>query len=237
MPASKVNSLGTVAVTGGATTVVITTTAGVAVNDEAFMSISVRQETGLTVNSCADTRGNTWVKELDALSGDSASHVHIALFRSRITTAIQVGDTITVTLSGASSRRSGVAMSVGGIRSPSPLDKTATATLTSTTAADSGLTANTAEAGEFAIGLCGSFDNNIDTPVTPGSGWTVEAAVGVAQANAAVTCALMYRSLTSIGQFKADLTWNETANQSTAGIATYFTVSNTKFVPWIGDIE
>lgn len=99
MAFAHAGQLGSINSTTSTASSVCTLTTGIGVGGVAVL---VHSATGaITVSSVADSRGNTW--QIDRNTGGSTPGVAIA--SAKITTSLQIGDTITATLSAANNRR------------------------------------------------------------------------------------------------------------------------------------
>jgi hypothetical protein len=91
--AAAVGFVRAVAFFGGSNTTTSTqavTTTGLATVGSTVI-VSVRARSAVTITSVTDSAGNTWVRDIPGSTGT----IHLAVFRSKITTQIPVGGTIT----------------------------------------------------------------------------------------------------------------------------------------------
>jgi hypothetical protein len=137
---------------GSATSRAFTLTGAASAGSKAFIDIAVGNPNSVTVNSVTDSRGNTWTIEQQLNNGTT---VKAARAYAQVGTALQVGDTITVTLSASSQRWSVVAYYFTGLVSSGPLDKTASAT-GSSTSPSVGPSATTTQADELVLACYGT---------------------------------------------------------------------------------
>jgi hypothetical protein len=184
---THVNTIGSNVATSGVSSLAVTVTHAVSTGHTVLGAIlwEAGGGTGVpTISSIVDSRGNTWTTSPDANAGGAANTVvALAIVRTRITTALQVGDTITVTISGGT--RSKWAMQVDDfddINSSSPLDKTATTgnTAPSGTSLSTGATAATSQNYELLYAVYGTgFGKTFTIP----AGWSGGAKVETANAS------------------------------------------------------
>jgi hypothetical protein len=129
----------------------------------------------LAVLTLTDSRGNTWTVDTSVTSNFS---VNVYIIRARLTTAIQVGDTLNVT---ASLQRTRWLCSIEDFDDvlTSPLDKTATGNGAATSAMATSATAVIASAPQLVFG---AFGHAVGRVVTPGpqftKGTTIETSSG-----------------------------------------------------------
>lgn len=117
-----------------------------------------------------DSRGNTWTTHVHAY--DNTLTQQVAIASCRVTTPLQVGDTITFTNSAGTTtaRLLGGAWSISGLLS-SAIDKTSSAlSSTSNKNLNTGATAALAQTKEIAV--VGFVALSTTQPYTPGSGWS-----------------------------------------------------------------
>ena len=169
-------TLGTKIQNTGASSVAITLTAGAAVGSTVLVGIiwEAGGGTGVpTISAVTDSRSNSYSTTPDVTAGGATNTtVAGAVLRAKLTTALQVGDTITVTISGGT--RSKWAMQADAfddVNASTPLDKTATTgnTAPSGTSLATGSTAATSQANELVYAIFGFGSGR--TVTVPG-GWT-----------------------------------------------------------------
>lgn len=168
-----------------------------------------------TITSVVDSRGNTYSATPD--SGINAgTTVSAALLRGRITTALQIGDTITITI-GSSRARWAVEINEFDDPVASPLDKTATNAPASSVTLSSGVTAATAQADELVVAAFG-FGSGRTITIPPGwsGGAKVESSAGSGDRGLQV----IHRYISAIGTQEGTLTLS-TASTYAGVIATY----------------
>lgn len=154
------------------TTVTITTTNTADVGDDVFVCLGGTVPTGSSETwTVTDSRGNTYATNVHAY--DNTATQQAAIAHCRVSTGIQVADTITVTGTTATARLTAKAIVVSGISASTPLDEiqdnivlTANATKNLNTTA----TAALAQADEFAIAAFSTTSGA--PPITPGTGWS-----------------------------------------------------------------
>lgn len=142
-------------------TVAATTTAG------NFAILAGKLSGGVAVSTVVDSRGNTWT--VDKKSANASGGTAFVA-SARLTTALQVGDTITVTPA-ATASGAFAAYEYSGI-SASPADASATGNGTSTTAS-AGPTSATVQANELAVSVVASGSSLAG--LTPPAGYTERA--------------------------------------------------------------
>ncbi len=126
--------------------------------------VGQRANTGIVVTSVTDSKGNTYT--IDATNSSASAQVTGAIARSRITTGLTPGNTITVTASGA--LNGGSAAVVGSVANTtaSPFDRAASAT--GHTATPTVSTAATTNARDIVFGMIVNDNIGLSVP----SGWT-----------------------------------------------------------------
>ncbi|TDB88362.1 hypothetical protein E1264_11820 [Actinomadura sp. KC216] len=133
-----------------------------------------------SISSVTDSRGNTYAVDEDAGSGNSTASC--AIFRGRVTTPLQVGDTITVTI-GAGRQRWCLQANAFDDVIVSPLDRTqANDNPGSSSSLSTGTTAVTQQARELAYGVYG-FGRGSDQNITATGGWNADAQVNTVSAS------------------------------------------------------
>ena len=135
------------------TTAVATTTAAVPADTVVAVLTANRNVNGVAV-SCADSRGNTYVLTASGDYGSAGNFPATAIFTTVLTTALQIGDTVTVTYPGAGNSRKAVSvLRLDGVGA-SAVDQTANAQGQSATPS-CGTTATTTEEEEIVLGAVG----------------------------------------------------------------------------------
>lgn len=202
-----------------ATSVAVTLTAAVPTGRTLLIAAGWEAVAGTvpTISSVVDSRGNTYATDVSIVSGTT---VAVAVIRARVTTALQVNDTITVTIS-ASRTRWALQVDEFDDVLVSPLDKTATSTGATVTAMSTGTTAATTQASELLYAVYGFGGGRT---VTLGGSWSggpvVESTAG--SSDRAVQAAWQYVTATGTQQGTATLS---TASTYAGAIATYKTVA------------
>jgi hypothetical protein len=153
----------------GATAVSVTVTAAVVAGHTLFGAICWESTAGTvpTITSITDSRGNTWTTTPD-VSVNAGTTLALAIIRARVTTALQAGDTITITIS-ASRSRWAIQVDEFDDVNTAPLDKTASNAPGSAAALSSGVTAATTQAYELDYVALGFGTGRT---VTIPSGWS-----------------------------------------------------------------
>jgi hypothetical protein len=161
-----------------------------------------------TISSVVDSRGNSWSADILAGGAGNATAA-CGIFQARITTALQVGDTITVTLSASRSRWAMQYDSFDDLL-VSPLDKTAHNDNPGSSASlDTGTTASTTQPYELVYGAFGF--NSARTATIP-AGWFGTAQVNTSAGSSDRAVQAIYRYTAATG------TQQGTATLDTAGI-------------------
>src|SRR5439155_25771481 len=144
-------SLGTASNTTGTATLTLSPVT-VATGNTIFATIAMDPQTSTV--TVTDTAGNTYTKTADKTNGSGTTGVRTLVFSAPVTTALSAG-TITVTF-GATipAAKSATFFSFNGLVSPSPQDKSMTATGKSLSP-NSGPTATTSQPNELLIGAIG----------------------------------------------------------------------------------
>jgi len=115
--------------TAGTTIAVTVPAAGVAANNTVIVTFAMDPAAGTV--SVADTRGNTYTSNADIVNGSGTSGVRTVILSARVTTALTSGNTITVTFPSVAAKAVSV-NEFSGIAAGNVLDRTSTATGTST---------------------------------------------------------------------------------------------------------
>lgn len=172
---AHLGTIGTKTQSSASSGVAITLTAAAAVGSTVLVSViwEAGGGTGVpTISAVTDFRSNTYSTTPDVTAGGASnSTVAGAVLRTRVTTALQVGDTITVTISGGTRSRWAMQADAWDDVDASPLDKTATTgnTAPSSASLSTGTTAATAQAHELVYAIFGFGSGR--TVTIPG-GWT-----------------------------------------------------------------
>lgn len=168
-----------------------------------------------TITSCVDSRSNTYTTTPD-VSVNAGTTVSVAVLRGRITTALQAGDTITITLAVARTRW---ALQVDEFDdlSASPLDQTASNAPGSSTSLSTGTTSATTQADELVYAVFGFGSGR--TVTLPG-GWTGGAKVETSAGSSDRALQVIHKYVTSTGTQQGTLTLSSASTYAGA-IATY----------------
>ena len=168
------------------------------------------------ISSVTDSRGNTYTTTPDA-SINAGTTVSCAILRGRITTALQVNDTITITIGSSRSRWAIEINQFDDIIASSPLDKTATNAPASTDHLSSGVTAATAQASEVAIAVFGFGGGRT---VTDLGGWSGGAKVETSAGSTDRGLQVVHRYVSTTGTQEGTIIISS-ASTYAAAIATY----------------
>lgn len=101
--------------------------------------LAVKGSSGHFVSSITDPRSNTWVDDFHTTSGSTVS-----IRRALMNTALQSGDTLTITPSSSGTIMDAVFYEYSGIASASPLDASSSGTGSSTTGSSGAVTVSVA---------------------------------------------------------------------------------------------
>lgn len=210
--------LGTGTVNASNTVGAVTLAAGARVGQTVVGAIAWESSGGTipTISSVVDSRGNTWATEVTAGGGGNTT-VALAIFRTRVTTALQAGDTITVTLTTARVRW---AMQYDTFSEPLPsaLDKTAQNNNPgSATSLVSGTTAATTQPYELVYAAFGM--GAARSPSIP-AGWSGTPSVETSAGSADRALQVIYQYTSAAGAQQAPLTLG-VASTYAACVATY----------------
>jgi hypothetical protein len=216
-----VATIGTATGTSSVSTLSVTLTAGALAGHTVIGAVAWESSAGTvpTISSVTDSRGNTWTTTPDvAAGGNSNVTAAVVLIRARITTALQVGDTVTVTITGGTRSRWLIQLDDFNDVNTSPLDKTQHAdNPTASASLATGSTAATAQAYELAVAAF-AYGGTHAAPTVP-SGWT-----GATQLTAGSTTIrnlmVVWKYTSSTGTQQGTLTIDSSAAYCGA-IATY----------------
>lgn len=182
-----VTAIATNNVGSSSTTLALTTTVDVAAGS--LIVVVAGNSSSNNISSVTDSAGNTYAVDVSAtgtIRGGIASAPNCV--------ALSSGSTITITFAAASSNRVGLAAGITGVAT-SAIDKTASATGTSTTPS-SGSTATTTKADEIAIGMV-CYDRNANPTFTEDALYTtIDSVIGGANVD---RLNFAYQVLTSTG--------------------------------------
>ena len=148
--------IGTKIQNSSASSVSITLTAAAPVGSTILVGIAWESAAGSvpTISGVTDTGGNSY-STTPTVSANAATTVAVAVLRTRVTTALDIGNTITVTISGGTRGRWAMQADCFDDVDASPLDKTATSTPGSSGSLTSGVTAATVQAQELVYAVFG----------------------------------------------------------------------------------
>lgn len=161
---SKIAELGAAENDASAATLVITLTAGAPVGS--LVTVGIGADDNFAVTGVTDSRGNTY----GVVSSAAAANISAELWASNVTTALQSGDTITVTWGGSNPDRAATATAWDGIKTSSPVDRTS-ANAAKSTNCNSGDTLTTQQDVELAVG-CFHFKEASTDIVSRDNGFT-----------------------------------------------------------------
>lgn len=158
-------TLGTSQVKTAGSTLVITLSAASAAGRRVVVCCGAAATGSVTVSSVADNRGNSYTKDKEKLNGTT---VGVAIFSSRLTTALQASDTITITWSGSTTLRCGTA---DAYTSVDTLEVTSDGSGTSASPTTSA-TSTTDRADGLVVGALACSHGTTAVTFTAGSGFT-----------------------------------------------------------------
>lgn len=170
-----------------------------------------------TITSVTDSRGNTWTTTPD-VSVNAATTLAVAIIHARVTTALQAGDTITITISGGTRSRWCTQIDeFDDVNATTPKDKSASNAPGSSAALSSGVTTATAQAYEL---LYAAFGFGSGRTVTIPAGWSGGAQVVTSAGSTERALQAVWKYATATGTQESTLTLN---SASTYGgvISTY----------------
>jgi hypothetical protein len=204
MPPAFVQNVGEANSKSSSATLVITTGVAAALGNCVLVAVG-----GLTqstdISSCADSRGNTYTR-LGGASYDLGVG-RSAIFASILTTALQVGDTITATWASAVSTRVMAAIEVSGITSLT-LDGSTPITIEAAASASmsNGPTATTTNADDFLWAMWLVSNGTATFDLTPDSPWVESqlATTGITGTNRSI--GTQYRIVSATGAYTATAT-------------------------------
>lgn len=237
MPATLVKAVGSAVDLSGSVTAVVTLGGGIDVPAGHHVIIGACWASGSarTLVSVGDTRGNSYSVDRNVTAGAALG---AAIARGLITVALQAGDTITLTLSGAPASCIVAVDEWAGLDTVA-VDKVNSGSGTST-APLTVATATTAAADELLIGLIGvnyGSVNPANGDLTPGASYTKSTFVGTSSGTVERAVWFEYRIVSATGAYVADGTLI-TSRSWVAAIATYriapFTARPRSFAAVIG---
>lgn len=199
-------SIGSATDTGTAT-LQLTTTGTAVVGDTILIFAGSR---GNQVSSVADSAGNTYAIDVQAVNGIATA----AVIRARVTSQLTAGGTITITYDTSALYYMMGAVVVSGLDA-TPLDQTQNTGAFGATSWTSGSTATTTVADELIFG--GGAAGFVATTSTPGASQT-ELFDLQSTSN---TYACNYRIVSSTGAYEISGTWGAGPSEQVAVVATY----------------
>src|SRR5262245_35312887 len=210
-------SIGTAINNPSSTTLAANVTAAVPVGNTIIVAASTRT-TAASVSGVADNRSNVYTQDVNIVNG---SLVRTHVFSAPVTTALSSGDTITVTFSVAATVKAASALSVAGLVSVNPLDRTATGTGSTGASgtATTGSTLTTSQADELLIGAV-ALDKQAITG-TAGTNYTLVGGVAGGGGGTPLSLIPEYRIVSATGAFIANWSGLGNNNNYAAGLATY----------------
>ena len=169
-----------------------------------------------SISNVTDTRGNSWATDVTAGAAGNTT-VAVGIFRARITTALQVSDTITVTI-GTSRTRWAMQYDQFDDLFTSPLDKTAVANNPGTsTSLASGATTATVQPYEL---VYAAFGFGVGRGPSVPAGWSGTASVETAVGSTDRALQTIYQYTSTAGVQQGSLTLTSTSTYVGA-VATY----------------
>lgn len=167
------------------------------------------------VSSCVDSSGNTYTTTPD-VSINAGATVSVLVLRGRVTTTLDAGDTITLTL-GSSRARWAIQVDEYDDLATSPLDVIASNAPASSTSLSSGTTATTAQADTLVVAAF-AFGQGRTTTI-PG-GWSGGTKVETSAGSTDRGLQVIYKYVTSTGTQQGTLTLSS-ASTYVGVVATY----------------
>lgn len=122
-----------------------------------------------TISSIVDSRGNTWTTTPD-VSIVAGTTLAVAIIRARVTTALQVGDTITITLSAVRTRWAWQVDEFDDVNATTPKDVTVSNAPGSASALSTGISSATAQNYELLYAVFGFGSGRTVTIPSPWAG-------------------------------------------------------------------
>lgn len=223
---AHLGTLGTKTQNTSASTVAITLTAGAPVGSTVLVGIAWEAGGGTgvpTISAVTDSRSNTYSTTPDVTAGGALnSTVAGAVLRTRVTTALQIGDTITVTISGGTRSRWAMQADAFDDVDASPLDKTATTGNSSPSSAtpSTGTTAATSQARELVYAIFGFGSGRT---VTVPSGWTGGPKVETSAGGTDRALQVIHKYVATVGTQEGTITLSSSSTYAAA--ATTYTAT------------
>lgn len=150
----------------------------------------------------SDTRGNTW--QTDGAGVINGTTVSIRMFSTRVTTALQIGDTVTVTMSNTRVRAAVIGEAFDDVDTGTRLDQHTTAASSGTTLSV-GPTGVTTEAEELVVAAFG-YAGLPPATMVAGAGYTASQTVGTSAGSSDRGVALEWKYVNATGTQTADAT-------------------------------
>jgi hypothetical protein len=169
-----------------------------------------------TINSVVDSRSNSWTTTPD-VSVVAGTTLAVAILRARVTTALQVGDTITITLSAARTRWAWQVDEFDDVNASTPKDQTVSNAPGSSASLSTGTTSATAQNYELLYAVYGFGTGRT---VTVPAGWSggSQVATSAGSTDRAMQAAWKYSS--TLGAQQGTLTLS-TASTYAGALGTY----------------
>lgn len=220
---AHLGTIGTKTQNTGASSVSITLTAGAPVGSTVLVGIVWEAGGGAgvpAISSVSDSRSNSYSTTPDVTAGGALnSTVAGAVLRTRVTTALQAGDSITVTVSGGTRSRWAMQADAFDDVNASPLDKTTTTGNTSPSSAtpSTGTTAVTSQPRELVYCIFGFGSGRT---VTVPTGWTDGPKVETSAGSTDRALQVIHKYVTATGTQEGTITLSSSSTY-TAAAATY----------------
>lgn len=173
-----------------------------------------------TISAVTDTGGNSWSTTPDVTAGGvDNSTVAGAILSARITTALEIGDTITVTISGGTRSRWAMQADAFDDLDEDPLDETATTgnSSPSGTGLSTGTTGETSQPHELLYAIFGFGSGR--TPTIP-EGWSGSAKVETSAGSSDRALQVIHKYVSVTDEYEGTLTLSSSSTY-TAALATY----------------
>ena len=169
------------------------------------------------ITAVVDSKGNTW--QIDKTDTTEAG-ISASVASAKITSALVDGDTITATIGGSGGAGSAYVDEWSGLHATTWLDKTVGTGAPAALAADSGLTATTADANELIIGVIAHVSTVTSWAVeTTSPAWTERTPLvttGTVRTNRPLD-----KIVSATGQYASKGTWTTNSRDWSAVVATY----------------
>lgn len=226
-------TVGTATQNSSATAVAITLTDDVPVGATILIGACWDAPAGTipTVSSVVDSSGNTYTTTPDTVVLAGTTLV-VGVIRGRVTTALDSGDTITVTLS-ASRARWCLQVDAFDDVDAAPLDETATNAPGSSSSLSTGTTATTGQALELLFAV---FGFGTGRSVTVPGGWAGGAQVATSAGSTDRALQVIHKYVNTVGTQQGTLTLSSTSTYGGA-IATYTYTSTADPVARVAQVK